>query len=125
MVGVRVSSSSIESGRVKLVGLSLLRRRIWHRFKFTRDAPKMSEANRRVDSAKPNPVGVHKHPRSQSFLTIAFATWRFGGSELWRGADFVAQQTMLRCATKGWVVAQGGWRGGGRKLQEKKSAPLG
>jgi hypothetical protein len=24
---------------------------------------------------------------------------------------FVAQQKMLCCATKGWVVAQGGWRG--------------
>ena len=27
----------------------------------------------------------------------------FGG-----GADFLAQQKMLRCATKGWLVAQGG-----------------
>ena len=48
--------------------------------------------------------------------------WR---SEFWRGADFVAQQKMLPCATKGWVVAQGGWRGVGRKLQGKKCAPLG
>ena len=38
---------------------------------------------------------------------------------------------MLLCATndaalrnKGVVVAQGGWRGGGRKLQGKKCAPL-
>jgi hypothetical protein len=40
-----------------------------------------------------------------------FVAGRFGDSEVWRGADFVAQQTMLLCATKGWVVAQGGWRG--------------
>ena len=40
-----------------------------------------------------------------------FVAGRFGGSEFWRGADFVAQQKMLRCSTKGWVVAQGGWRG--------------
>jgi hypothetical protein len=40
-----------------------------------------------------------------------FVAGRFGDSEVWRGADFVAQQTMLRCATKGWVVAQGGWWG--------------
>ena len=45
----------------------------------------------------------------ESFLT--FVAGRFGGSEFWRGVDFVAQQTMLRCATKGWVVAQGGWWG--------------
>ena len=40
-----------------------------------------------------------------------FVAGRLGGSEVWRGADFVAQQQMLHCATKGWVVAQGGWRG--------------
>ena len=71
----------------------------------------MSEANRRIDSAKPNSVGVRKHPRSrspQSLLTITVVAWRFGGSEVRRGADFVAQQKMLRCATKGWLVTQGG-----------------
>ena len=41
-------------------------------------------------------------------IKITFVAWRFGGSEFWRGADFVAQQKMLPCATKGWVVAQGG-----------------
>ena len=40
-----------------------------------------------------------------------FVAGRFGDSEVWRGADFVAQQTMLRCVTKGCLVAQGGWRG--------------
>lgn len=77
-----------ENGRITLVGLSPLRRRVWHRFRLTRDAPKMSEANRRVDSAKPNPVGVHKLTRSslspQSFLTIAFASGRFGDVEIGR-----------------------------------------
>ena len=53
--------------------------------RLTQDAPKMSEANRRVDSAKPNPVGVHKHPRPrspQSFLLSLLGdleSWRFGG----------------------------------------------
>ena len=42
-----------------------------------------------------------------------FVAWRFGGSEFWRGADFVAQQRSLPCATRGWLVAQGGWRSGG------------
>lgn len=49
-----------------------------------------------------------------------FVAGRFGDSEVWRGAVPIllrnkrcshAQQTMLLCATKGWVVAQGGWRG--------------
>ena len=51
-----------------------------------------------------------------------FVAGRFGGSEFWRGADFVAQQKMLRCSTKGCLVAQGGW--GCLKLQGKKCAPL-
>ena len=40
-------------------------------------------------------------------------SWRFGGVPilLRNKRCFLAQQTMLRCATKGWVVAQGGWRG--------------
>ena len=60
----------------------------------------MSEANQRVDSAEPNPVGMHKHPRSrspQSFLLSLLGDLEvrsFGG-----GADFLAQQKMLPCAT--------------------------
>ena len=54
-------------------------------------------------------IGLNSRFSPQSFL--AFATGRFGGSEFWRGADFVAQQKMLPCATWLWVVAQGGWWG--------------
>ena len=53
-------------------------------------------------------IGIGSRFSPESFLT--FVAGRFGDSEVWRGADFVAQQTMLRCATKGWLVAQGGWR---------------
>ena len=40
-------------------------------------------------------------------------SWSFGGVPilLRNKRCSLAQQTMLRCATKGWVVAQGGWRG--------------
>lgn len=121
-----------ESGKVKLVGRSSCGRRMWHRFRLTQDAPKMSEANRRGDSAEPNPVGVHKHPRSrspQSFYFRYLEIWRLGvlaGVPIFlrNKRCSLAQQTMLRCAIKGWVVAQGGWRGGGRKLQGKKCAPF-
>ena len=50
-----------------------------------------------------------------------FVSGRFGDLEVWSFGGVpillrnkrcsLAQQTMLRCATKGWVVAQGGWRG--------------
>ena len=89
---------------------------------LTQDAPKMSEANRWVDSAEPNPVGVHKHPRSrspQSLLTITFVAWRFGDSEFWRGADFVAQQRSLPCATNDAVLRNKGVGGCARRLAER------
>jgi hypothetical protein len=60
-----------------------------------------------------------------------FATGRFGGSEFRRGADFVAQQKMLPCATNDAVLRNKGVGGcarrlaGHRKLQGKKCAPLG
>ena len=69
-----------ESGRIMLVGRSPCGRRIWYRFRLTQDAPKMSEANRRVDSAKPNPVGVYKHPRLRKVYYFRYLeNWRFGG----------------------------------------------
>ena len=46
-------------------------------------------------------IGLSSRFSPHSLLTITVVAWRFGGSEFWRGADFVAQQTMLRCATKG------------------------
>ena len=57
---------------------------------------------------------------------ITFVAWRFGGSELWRGADFVAQQKMLPCATNDAALRNKGVGGcarclaESRKLQEKK-----
>lgn len=50
----------------------------------------------------------HSRTRTSISCKVTFVAGRFGDSEVWRGADFVAQQTMLRCATKGWLVAQGG-----------------
>ena len=60
-----------------------------------------------------------------------FVAGRFGGSEFWRGADFVAQQKMLPCATNDAALRNKGVGGcarrlmGCRKLQGKKCAPLG
>ena len=57
-------------------------------------------------------------------------TGRFGGSEFRRGADFVAQQKMLPCATNDAVLRNKGVGGcarrleGHRKLQGKKCTPL-
>jgi hypothetical protein len=72
-----------ENGRMMLVGLSPRGRRTWRQFKLTQS------------------------PRSpQSFLLSLLGDLEvrsFGG-----GADFVAQQKMLPCATRGWLVAQGG-----------------
>ena len=66
-------------------------------------------------------IGLNSRFSPQSFL--AFATGRFGGSEFRRGADFVAQQMMLRCAT--CVVGACARRlAGHRKHQGKKCAPL-
>ena len=59
-----------------------------------------------------------------------FVSWRFGGSEFWRGADFVAQQKMLPCATDDAALRNKGVVGCARrlagclKLQGKKCAPL-
>ena len=80
-----------ENGRVMLVGLSPRGRSTWHRFRLTRDAPK-----------------------SAKFFT--FVTWRFGGSEFWRGADFVAQQKMLPCAPNDAVLRNKGVVGCARRL---------
>ena len=59
-----------------------------------------------------------------------FVAWRFGGSEFWRGADFVAQQKMLPCATDDAALRNKGVVGCARrlagcgKLQGKKCASL-
>ena len=61
---------------------------------------------------------------------LAFTTGRFGGSEFWRGADFLAQQKMLPCATNDAVLRNKGMGGcarrlaESRKLQGNKCAPL-
>lgn len=73
-------------------------------------------------------IGLNSRFSPQSFL--AFATGRFGGSEFRRGADFVAQQKMLPCATNNAAFRNKGVGGcarrlaGCRKLQEKKCAPF-
>ena len=59
-----------------------------------------------------------------------FVAWRLGDLEVWRGADFVAQQKMLPCAIKDAALRNkvvGGcarWLAGCLKLQGKKCAPL-
>ena len=59
-----------------------------------------------------------------------FVAGRFGGSEFWRGADFVAQQKMLPCATNDAVLRNKGVGGcvrrlaGCGKFQGKKCAPF-
>ena len=58
-------------------------------FYLTRYAPKMSEANRRVDSAKPNPAGVHKHPRPRSFMYRSLVSFSEGYSYYNNFAYFV------------------------------------
>ena len=45
-----------------------------------------------------------------------FVSGRFGGSEFWRGADFVAQQKMLPCATNDAVLRNKGVGGCARRL---------
>lgn len=73
-------------------------------------------------------IGLNSRFSPQSFL--AFATGRFGGSEFWRGADFVAQQKMLPCATNDAALRNKGVVGcarrlaGHHKLQGKKCAPF-
>ena len=65
------------------------------------------------------------------FFCIAFVAWRFGDLEIWRGADFVAQQRSLPCAIIDAALRNKGVGGcarrlmGCRKLQGKKCAPLG
>ena len=60
-----------------------------------------------------------------------FVAGRFGGSEFRRGADFVAQQKMLPCATKDAALRNKVVGGCARrqmgygKLQGKMCAPLG
>ena len=57
-----------------------------------------------------------------------FVAGRFGDSEVWRGADFVAQQKILPCATNDAALRNKGEGGcarrlaGHRKLQGKKCA---
>lgn len=100
-----------ESGKVKLVGRSSCGRRMWHRFRLTQDAPKMSEANRRVDSAEPNPVGVHKHPRSrspQSFYFRYLEIWRLG---VLAGVPIFLRNKRCSLAQQRGGGAQGGWWG--------------
>jgi hypothetical protein len=68
--------------------------------------------------------------RTSISCKVTFVAWRFGDSEVWRGADFVAQQKMLPCATNDAVLRNKGVGGCarrlvGRKLQGKKCAPLG
>ena len=59
-----------------------------------------------------------------------FVSGRFGGLEFWRGADFVAQQKMLPCATNDAALRNKGVGGCARRLagcgkfQGKKCAPL-
>ena len=59
-----------------------------------------------------------------------FVAGRFGDSEVWRGADFVAQQRLLSCGANDAALRNKGvggcarrlaWR---RKLRGKKCTPL-
>ena len=59
-------------------------------------------------------IGLNSRFSPQSFL--AFATGRFGGSEFRRGADFVAQQKMLPCATNDATLRNKGVGGCARRL---------
>ena len=74
-------------------------------------------------------IGLSSRFSPESFLT--FVAWRFGGLEFWRGADFVAQQKMLPCATNDAALRNKGVGGcarrlaGCRKLKGNKCAPLG
>lgn len=54
---------------------------------------------------------------------LAFTTGRFGGSEFWRGADFVAQQKMLPCATNDAMLRNKGVVGCARRLAGGLQAP--
>ncbi len=95
-----------ESGRITLVGRSLRGRRTWHRFRLTQDAPKMSEANRRVDSAEPNPVGVHKHPRPRSPQSFLLLLSLLGDLETWRSGGV---PILLRNKGRSLAQQRGGW----------------
>lgn len=59
-------------------------------------------------------IGLNSRFSPQSFL--AFATGRFGGSEFWRGVDFVVQQKMLPCATNDAVLRNKGMGGCAMRL---------
>ena len=73
----------------------------------------------------------HSRTRTSISCKVTFVAWRFGVLEIWRGADFVAQQKMLPCATDDAALRNKGVVGcarrlaGYRKLQGKKCAPLG
>ena len=54
---------------------------------LTHDAPKMSEANWRIDSAKPNLKGAQASAYAMfAKFFFTFVAGRFGDLEIWRNA---------------------------------------
>ena len=58
----------------------------------------------------------HSRTRTSISCKVTFVAWRFGVLEIWRGADFVAQQKMLPCAINDAVLRNKGVVGCARRL---------